>query len=273
MHSKAPDTLIALVPEAAQPAQAAKVEMVTLSDHPVYGKYFKMLRVGLPPPAVMQKCIKDGVDPSVMEKDPATPWPVEVAAVAATPAKPAQAVSNKPKERKKRLHWSGLDAEKVSEGSIWADADDDDDDLEIDEDEFRALFVEQQSKTPKAGGKKAKSAFDGGVGGVGGADGGPPMGTGRSSKAPANLIDGKRAQNGGISLTKVPDAPPLAPFLNIRDPHLPKLTHEHTNIHYLTPDTPPHVLSRCSMCMGHWVWRVLSRAWMKVVWRWSSLRR
>jgi hypothetical protein len=176
--------------------------MVALAEHPVYGKYFKMLRVGLPPPAVMQKCVKDGVDPTMMERDPTTPWPVEVAAVDATPAKPTQAVSNKPKERKKRLHWSGLGAEKVSEGSIWADADDDDDDLEIDEDEFRALFVEQ-SKTPKAGGKKAESALDGGAGG-GGVDSGGSASAGRSSKGPANLIDGKRAQNGGISLTKVP---------------------------------------------------------------------
>ena len=204
------------------------MEMVALAEHPVFGKYFKMLRVGLPPPAVMQKCVKDGVDPTMMERDPTTLWPVEVAAVAATPAKPTQAVSNKPKERKKRLHWSGLGAEKVSEGSIWADADDDDDDLEIDEDEFRALFVEQ-SKTPKAGGKKTKSAFDGGGGvggggggGGGGVAGGGAAGTGRSSKGPANLIDGKRAQNGGISLTKVPTSPP-SPY--------PLATHKHTTHH------------------------------------------
>lgn len=41
-----------------------------LKDDPVYAKYWKMLKVGLPLGAVMNACERDSVDPSVMELDP-----------------------------------------------------------------------------------------------------------------------------------------------------------------------------------------------------------
>ena len=41
-----------------------------LKDDPVYAKYWKMLKVGLPLGAVMNACERDSVDPTVMELDP-----------------------------------------------------------------------------------------------------------------------------------------------------------------------------------------------------------
>lgn len=41
-----------------------------LEDDPVYAKYWKMLKVGLPLGAVMNACERDSVDPTVMELDP-----------------------------------------------------------------------------------------------------------------------------------------------------------------------------------------------------------
>ena len=41
-----------------------------LKDDPVYSKYWKMLKVGLPLGAVMNACERDSVDPTVMELDP-----------------------------------------------------------------------------------------------------------------------------------------------------------------------------------------------------------
>ena len=41
-----------------------------LKDDPVYAKYWKMLKVGLPLGAVMNACERDSVDPTVMKLDP-----------------------------------------------------------------------------------------------------------------------------------------------------------------------------------------------------------
>jgi hypothetical protein len=43
---------------------------VSLSDHPLYSKYFKMLKCGIPLGAVTAKMIQEGVDPVYLNKPP-----------------------------------------------------------------------------------------------------------------------------------------------------------------------------------------------------------
>ena len=59
-------------------------ETIALKDHPVFGKYFKMLQVGLPLALVRSKMKTqeaDGgkfVDPTVLERDPTDQYPIEL---------------------------------------------------------------------------------------------------------------------------------------------------------------------------------------------------
>ena len=46
------------------------VKKVKLCDHPKYAKYFNMLKKGLPETAVRHAMMRDGVDASVLDKDP-----------------------------------------------------------------------------------------------------------------------------------------------------------------------------------------------------------
>jgi hypothetical protein len=52
-------------------------EMVAVSEHPKYSKYFRMLKVGLPVAAVKIKMESEGVDPSYLDKDPNEMIPLE----------------------------------------------------------------------------------------------------------------------------------------------------------------------------------------------------
>jgi hypothetical protein len=54
-----------------------------LKDDPQYAKYFKMLKMHLPPPAVKQKMTSEGLDPSILDMDPEGPSPNQPVAVAA----------------------------------------------------------------------------------------------------------------------------------------------------------------------------------------------
>ena len=133
---------------------------VTLSDHPIYGKYFKMLRVGLPAEAVKAKMIHEGVDPSFLDRDPNLMAPAPETAKGGKSAgriksqrvKSARIKSvhtaliavgagakGGPKIRKKKLYWKALDESKVGRDSLWAEKDDD---IALDEAEFNLLFVE-----------------------------------------------------------------------------------------------------------------------------------
>ena len=49
--------------------------MVPLAEHSRYGKYFRMLRVGLPRPAVLSRMRVDGVDERLLDRDPTEPVP------------------------------------------------------------------------------------------------------------------------------------------------------------------------------------------------------
>jgi hypothetical protein len=52
------------------PLEIETEQMVPLADHPIYSKYFRMLKVGLPPDAVKQKMKQEGANEAYLDKDP-----------------------------------------------------------------------------------------------------------------------------------------------------------------------------------------------------------
>lgn len=62
---------------------AAASEASKLKDDPRFAKYFKMLAMHCPLPAVKQKMAAEGLDPAILDRDPEGPPP--------TPAAPAVA--------------------------------------------------------------------------------------------------------------------------------------------------------------------------------------
>jgi hypothetical protein len=180
MLDKDPNELVPLEPD---------VPKIAVGEHPKYSKYFKMLKVGLGKDAIKAKMSQEGVDPTYLDKDPTDMVPVdeptkEGAAKTATSAK--KEVIKKPK--KKKLHWKALDATKLSENSVWMDKDMGE--IKLDEDEFNQLFVEAADAKPE---NEAKAKED-------------------PKKKRINIIDIKRAQNGGISLARI-----KMPFPEVRN--------------------------------------------------------
>jgi hypothetical protein len=152
---------------------------VKVSEHPSYSKYFKMLKVGLPPDAVKMKMKSEGVDPSYLDKNPDDLVPISDSKKEGKVAA-SVAVAAKPKPRKKKLHWKAVDVSKMTENSLWAD---EDDEMEIllDEEEFNKLFVESAVEESKQSNKPIKEP----------------------KKQKVVLIDMKRAQNGSIALARI----------------------------------------------------------------------
>ena len=56
---------------------------VSLENDPEFAKYFKMVKMGVPLASVQHKMRGAGLDPSVLEMDPASPSPNSSALVAA----------------------------------------------------------------------------------------------------------------------------------------------------------------------------------------------
>jgi Formin Homology 2 Domain/Subunit CCDC53 of WASH complex len=162
----------------------AEEEKIAVKDHPVYSKYFKMLKVGLPREAVKAKMSQEGANPIYLDKDPDELIPLDdkkKASVSAASKAPSPVAKKEPKVRKKRLHWRALDASKVGRDSLWAD--NDGTDIFLDEAEFNQLFVESGDE-PKVQEKPNKPAAE-------------------QKKQRINLIDMKRGQNGGIALARI----------------------------------------------------------------------
>lgn len=153
---------------------------VPVSEHPQYTKFFKMLKVGLPLDAVKAKVKQEGLDPSMLDKEPSELIPLNPPSAGATTAKAAIPV--KPKPKRKKLHWKAFDGSKIDKNSLWAE--EQEIDLELDEEEFKKLFVE--SNVEENTKKKAVVA--------------KPV---KEVKKQVVLIDMKRAQNGGIALARI----------------------------------------------------------------------
>ena len=175
---------------------------VALSDHPIYSKYFKMLRIGLQREAIVHKMKKDGVDYSMIDKDPS-----ELLAISSGNETNDDNVDEKdgkvspiPRKanvRKKRLHWSGLDASQLGHDSVWFESDDED--LEIDKEEFDRLFVEQ--KKPETGDLTPTKMKEDANRNAQGENKAALLK--KKKKKLVSVIDGKRSQNGSIALAHV----------------------------------------------------------------------
>ena len=123
---------------------------VPLKDDPAYGKYFKMLKLGLPMGAVKNAMERDGVDPSVMDGDPNAPVPSDGF------SKSSLSIERKQKDthRRTRLHWDTLEDTEVKSDSVWALVEEDAElnQIEIDEMEFSTLFQAEIKSNAALGG-------------------------------------------------------------------------------------------------------------------------
>ncbi|KAF1789592.1 Tensin phosphatase, lipid phosphatase domain [Phytophthora cactorum] len=158
---------------------------VKLQDDPVYSKYFKMLKMGLPEGAVRQKMATESVDVRALELGPdATVSQLSSGVDANAAAKVAVA---KPKRARKKLHWQAISEDRLSnlnQQTIWED-EDDDVDFDVDMDELEALFfANQNTNSAKKNSSRGQSKA-------------------LKRKQAVTLIDGKRAMNAAISLARV----------------------------------------------------------------------
>ena len=64
------DKLISGVEKKSGEKKSVVKKMVKLCDHPKYAKYFNMLKKGVPLPGVRHAMMRDGIDASVLDKDP-----------------------------------------------------------------------------------------------------------------------------------------------------------------------------------------------------------
>mmetsp|Transcript_3459 Transcript_3459/g.7245 ORF Transcript_3459/g.7245 Transcript_3459/m.7245 type:complete len:1710 (-) Transcript_3459:52-5181(-) len=158
-----------------KPVQEAPAA-VPLKEDPTYTKYFKMLKLGLPMGAVKNAMERDGVDSSVMDGDHNAPVSAPKPNVSSAKKK------EKDTHRRTRLHWETLG--QVNSNSVWAALADDEEmeQIEIDETEFTKLFQAEIKSTATA----AQSSN-----------------SGSSSRNAVQVIDPKRANNGGIILARL----------------------------------------------------------------------
>ena len=179
---------------------------VAVSEHPMYAKYFKMMKVGLPKEAIKAKMQQEGANPSYLDKDPTEPVfltepkggegtqaPAQAPTKSKTGASAGAGATGKPKLRKKKLYWKALDASQVGTNSLWAGGDKDDNDIMLDEAEFNQLFVESNEDVQR---RAQGSMLDPSAGGMGGR-------MESKLRKRVNLIDMKRGQNAGIALARI----------------------------------------------------------------------
>ncbi|KAE9010230.1 hypothetical protein PR003_g15269 [Phytophthora rubi] len=156
---------------------------VKLQDDPVYSKYFKMLKMGLPEGAVKQKMLTENADVRALELGP----DATVSKLTSSGDAKARATAVKPKRPRKKLHWQPISEDRLSnlnQQTIWED-EDDDADFDMDMDELEALFFANQNT-----GSAKKNSSRG-------------QSKALKRKQSVTLIDGKRAMNAAISLARV----------------------------------------------------------------------
>ena len=234
-------SVLDLDPEKSLSAQAKSDNGPALKDHPDYSTFFKMLKAGIPRPAVEQKMQMAGLNPDVLDLEPESPLPSNIRSNSKAEPKKAKSKKSQPKEKRKKIFWDPIPLERLSKRislkrSIWgnkepeasresrtlsllSDGTEDDypsspDKLSedkdegsqmqeactllgaigrrastfVDEQEFRSLFVKDEKQLQEEAEKKKKASSKE-----------------NKEKAPQriSLIDGKRAMNVGIALSRL----------------------------------------------------------------------
>ena len=116
MIDKPADELIPLEEE-----KKEEGKMVPVSEHPLYAKFFKMLKVGVPVHVVKAKMTAENIDSSIIDKPadelvPLSDGPSEgpktglLAGISGLKGKGSAPGNKAATSRKKKLHWKALDA-------------------------------------------------------------------------------------------------------------------------------------------------------------------
>ena len=170
-----------------QPSGTSTVDTVDsgppLKDDPEYSKYFKMLSVGLPPPAVQNAMSRDGKDPKILDLDPNK----SVASQLKTDTAKRAPAKKKKKVRRKKIYWTPIDPGQIKEDSLWSIVKGklSMTQLNYDVKEFEDLFTESTDPADKKQKKPKKSGGE------------------KKEKKSVQVIDGKRSMNGGIILLRL----------------------------------------------------------------------
>uniref|UniRef100_A0A7S4MWI0 FH2 domain-containing protein n=1 Tax=Odontella aurita TaxID=265563 RepID=A0A7S4MWI0_9STRA len=155
-----------------------------LKDDPDYAKYFKMLKMGLPMGAVKNALQREGKDPAVMDLD----HDKSVKSQLAPAKKKKKKKEKKIKVRRKKIFWNPIDESDLGDDTLWSMVKGTVNmgQLKFDTSEFESLFTDKSDPSQK----KKKDAAKGGGGG-------------KDEKKQVQIIDGKRAMNGGIILARL----------------------------------------------------------------------
>ncbi|KAH9246214.1 hypothetical protein BASA81_016248 [Batrachochytrium salamandrivorans] len=167
-----------------------------IGDDEVYGKYFKMLKCGIPPPAVKQKMIRDGVCPHVLDLgENATVSQMDqiIKNAALSSASKQQQQRKKKAMRKTSIRWDAIPADRLKKGStIWCDQDDLEEaklrELLTSSSDFEHLFI--QPPPPSATDDQSAAAVSTTV----------VLPTANTGKA---VLDSRRAQSVCIGMAKL----------------------------------------------------------------------
>jgi hypothetical protein len=162
-----------------------EVELVCLKDHPLYGKHFKSIKMQVPKEHIKNKMAIEGLNPDVLDRSPDERVPINSKF---EPKVVAKSLVPKSTIKKKKFHWDDVDASRIGGDSLWAAGDDGDYKPTLDQKEFNQLFVEDESN--KKGGAMDEL---------------------KTKAVKLLLPDGKRSQNGNISLARI-----KMPFAEIR---------------------------------------------------------
>lgn len=164
--------------------------VVLAMEHPVYAKYYKMLKIGVPKTVVIMKMTSEKINTQYFVDNPNEFIPLELLSVFGTDAANAnsQTSGQLPRRksiRKKKLHLRGVDASKLDKDSLWADKSENND-IVLDEEEFNSLFTQEEAdslankKVETVEKKKSDKEYNS-----------------------VTVIDPKRAQNASIALARI----------------------------------------------------------------------
>jgi hypothetical protein len=158
-----------------------------LKDDKTYSKYFRMLNMGLSMGAVKNAVTRDGLDPSIMDKDPEKSLEDQNATTSKSEGAEKKAKEPpKPTVKRKKIFWSPIEESKIDDNSLWSmiKGTIDFESLNVDQDEFESLFTDTALPADKKKILSDKTSEP-------------------KQKKSVQAIDAKRGMNGGIVLARI----------------------------------------------------------------------